>query len=481
MLILTSAKFIDNLHVMEPVIDKEILKAVSRVSDLTGIKSYAVGGFVRDHLLGIKSQDIDFVVEGDSISFAEKTAELLGRKKVIKYPRFKTAKIVFRKQSVEFVSARSEKYISGSRKPVVSNSSLYNDLLRRDFTVNALALPVLNGEFGEVIDHFNGLSDLENKILRTPLDPDITYSDDPLRMLRCIRFSSVLGFRIEGSSFEALSRNAEKTKTISAERITDEFFKMISSASPVKAVYLMYKCGLLEQIFPELTALKGIDEIDGIRHKDGFIHTLKVLHSISKATDKRELRIAALMHDIGKPSTKYFKKGQGWTFHAHDEKGSEMFKVIAKRLKWSNELTDYAVKIIKLHHRPISLAQEEVTDSGVRRLLFEGGDAVEDLMLLCRADITTANKNKLRKYLENFDLLTIKLQEVEEKDRLRNFKPPITGEDIMKALNENPGPKIGKIKNIIVEAILNGDIENDRRSAEELMYSLIREGKSENE
>jgi len=481
MLILTSAEFIDNLHVMEPLIDKEILKAVSRISDLAGIKCYSVGGFVRDHLLGIKSQDIDFVVEGDSIAFAERTAELLGRKKIIKYPRFKTAKIVFRKQSVEFVSARSEKYKPGSRKPVVSNSTLYNDLLRRDFTINAMALPVINGKFGEVIDHFGGLSDLENKILRTPLDPDITYSDDPLRMLRCIRFSSVLGFRIERSSFEALSRNSDRINMISEERISDEFFKMMASSSPVKAVYLMYKCGLLEQIFPELAALKGVDEIDGIRHKDGFIHSLKVLYNISKITDNKKLRIAALMHDIGKPCTKYFKKGQGWTFHAHDEKGSEMFKAIAKRLKWSNELTDYVAKIIKLHHRPISLAQEEVTDSGVRRLLFEGGDAVEDLMLLCRADITTANKNKLRRYLENFDILTLKLQEVEEKDRLRNFKPPISGEDIMGALNEGAGPKVGKIKNIIVEAILNGDIENDRRSAEQLMYSLIREEKSKNE
>lgn len=481
MLILTSDKFIDNLRIMKPQIDKEILSAVSRSAEDTGMKCYAVGGFVRDFLLGIKSQDIDFVIEGDSIEFAEKTAELLGRKKVVKYPRFKTAKIVFRKQSVEFVSARSEKYKPGSRKPSVANSTIYEDLLRRDFTVNALAIPIVKGEFGEVIDYFDGLSDLKKKILRTPLDPDITYSDDPLRMLRCIRFASVLGFRIDRSSFEALSRNADKIKMISAERISDEFFKMISSSSPVKAVYLMYKCGLLDHIFPEITALKGIEEINGVRHKDGFIHTLKVLYNISGTTDKKELRTAALMHDIGKPSTKYFRKGQGWTFHAHDEKGSEMFKAIAKRLKWSNELTDYVVKIIRLHHRPISLAQEEVTDSGVRRLLFEGGDAVEDLMLLCRADITTANKNKLKKYLENFDDLTTKLQEVEEKDRLRNFKPPVTGEDIMKALNENAGPKIGRIKNKIVEAILNGDIENDRVSAEELMYSLIREEKSENE
>jgi len=464
---------------MKTEIDPAILKAVYKVSSITGIRCYAVGGYIRNCLLNIRSEDIDFVVEGDSLDFAKRTAEFLGRKKIIKFPRFKTAKFVYKKQSVEFVSARSEIYDPGSRKPIVKCSSLYEDLSRRDFTINALAAPIQENGFGEIIDHFGGMDDLKSGILRTPLDPDVTYSDDPLRMLRCIRFASVLGFKIDRKSFEAITTNASRIKIVSVERISDEFFKMLSSKNPVKAVFMLFKTGLLKELFPELTDLCGVEEKDGVSHKDVFIHTLKVLNNISKSTFNKDLRLAAIMHDIGKPATKYFRKDQGWTFHGHDDKGSDVFRKIAERFKWSNELTAYVIKIIKLHHRPISLAQEEVTDSGVRRLLFEGGDDVDDLMMLCRADITTANKNKLKRYLENFDNLSIKLKEVDEKDKLRNFKPPVNGEDIMIALNENGSPKVGKIKNMIVEAILNGEIGNNRESALKLMNKLIKEQKAE--
>lgn len=462
---------------MKTLIDPEILRAVCSAEEITGFKCYIVGGYLRNRILGIESDDFDFVVEGDSLLFAEKVAEILGRKKIVKFPRFKTAKVVFRRKSIEFVSARSEKYNPESRKPVVRNASLLNDLSRRDFTINALASRVSKTGTGEIIDFFEGIIDLERKILRTPLDPDITYSEDPLRMMRCIRFASTLNFKINGDSFAAISRNIERIRIVSVERISDEFFKILSSGNPVKGIYLLYKSGLLKELLPELTNLHGIDERDGIKHKDTFIHTLKVLYNISKTTEKTDLRLAALMHDIGKAKTKYFKSEQGWTFHGHDEKGSEMFEKIAKRMKWSNSITDYVSKIIRLHHRPISLAKEEVTDSGVRRLLFEGGESVEDLMLLCRADITTGNKNKLKKYLENFDNLTEKLLQVEEKDKLRNFKPPITGEDIMKAIGQKEGPEIGRIKKIIVDSILSGEISNERESAIKLLNKIITEEK----
>jgi len=462
---------------MKTKIDPEILRAVCTAEKITGNKCYIVGGYIRNHLLGLDSGDFDFVIEGDSLNFAEKVADLLGRKRIIKFPRFKTAKVVYKRKAIEFVSARSEKYVPGSRKPIVENASLYNDLSRRDFTVNAMASRVSETESDEIIDFFNGIDDLKRNILRTPLDPDVTYSEDPLRMMRCIRFASVLNFKIESGSFEAISRNINRIHIVSVERISDEFFKILSSRNPVRGVYLLYKSNLLKELFPELTDLQGIDIKDGVRHKDTFIHTLKVLYNISKSSEKPQLRLAALMHDIGKAKTKYYRSDQGWTFHGHDEKGAEMFFKIAKRMKWSGDITEYVSKIIRLHHRPISLAKEEVTDSGVRRLLFEGGECVDDLMTLCRADITTANKNKLKKYLENFDQLSTKLIQVEEKDRLRNFKPPVNGDDIMKVLGQKEGPEIGRIKKIIVDAILNGDIGNEREPAMNLLKNIISEKK----
>ncbi|HQO10205.1 MAG TPA: CCA tRNA nucleotidyltransferase [Clostridiales bacterium] len=462
---------------MKVEIDRDILKAVQIAEEETGSKCYLVGGFIRNRLLGYESEDIDFVIEGDSLLFAEKTAEILGRKRIIKFPRFKTAKIVYKKKAIEFVSARSEKYKSDSRKPDVRSASLFCDLSRRDFTINALALSVRHTDTSDLIDFFNGKQDLVKKILRTPLEPKITYSEDPLRMLRCIRFSSVLGFKIDPLSFSAISENKERIHIVSVERISDEFFKILGSKNPVKGVYFLFRSGLLKEIFPELTDLCGIEEKDGIRHKDTFIHTLKVLFNISKVSNDIKLRLAALMHDIGKSKTKYFRPDQGWTFHGHDDKGSEMFFNIADRMKWSNDIREYVSKIILLHHRPISLAKEEVTDSGVRRLLFEGGCLVDDLMLLCRADITTANKNKLNKYLENFDNLSKKIVQVEEKDKLRNFKPPLGGDDIMKLFGIKEGPEIGRIKKQIVDAILSGEIDNDKDSAMEMLSKIIMEEK----
>ncbi|MBU4487101.1 MAG: CCA tRNA nucleotidyltransferase [Candidatus Delongbacteria bacterium] len=463
---------------MKMIIEPEIFKAICMAEKSSGYKCFVVGGYIRNHLLGLKSDDIDFVIEGDSLLFAEKVAEILGRRKVIKFPRFKTAKVVYKKKSIEFVSARSEKYEPDSRKPAVENSTLFNDLSRRDFTINALAAEITEFGVGEIIDHFGGMNDLQKRILRTPLSPVETYSEDPLRMLRCIRFASTLNFNIERKSFEAITSNVERLDIVSVERISDEFFKILSSINPVKGILLLYRTNLIKKLFPEIADLTGMDDRGGIRHKDVFVHTLKVLYNISKTTDKLELRLAALMHDIGKPKTKYFKNEQGWTFHGHDEKGAELFNEIAKKFKWSNGISDYVSKIIRLHHRPISLTKEEVTDSGVRRLLYEGGESVDDLMLLCRADITTANKNKLKKYLENFDKLSNKILEVEEKDKLRNFKPPINGVDIMTAFNEKEGPTIGRIKKIIVDAILSGEIGNNRESAIGLLNKLIIEEKA---
>jgi putative nucleotidyltransferase with HDIG domain len=457
---------------MKVTIDENIRSALESAEKETGFSCYVVGGYVRNLLLGLSSDDIDFVIEGDSLLFAREFARITGKKKIIEFPRFKTAKINYRGTSIEFVAARSEKYFPGSRNPEVEFSSLINDLERRDFTINALASRVSGPDSGKIIDHFGGIDHINKRLLKTPLTPYETYRDDPLRMLRCIRFAATLGFKIDKDSFDGIISNSDRIDIISVERVSEEFFKIISSKNPVRGIWLLFRSGLLERIVPELTDLTGLEEKEGIGHKEMFIHTLKVLHKICRMTDKTELRLAALMHDIGKSKTKYFRKGQGWTFHGHDEKGAQMLEDISKRLKWSNDLTSYVSKIIRLHHRPISLTKDEVTDSGVRRLLFEGGDDVEDLMTLCRADITTSNKIKLNRYLENFDRLKIKIGEVEEKDRLRNFKPPLTGEEIMEFFGIEPGPKVGEIKKIILEAVLSGEISNEKEPAVELLEKI---------
>ena len=462
----------------DKAIEKNILEVIRKTAIDENINVFLVGGYVRDIILVRESNDIDLVVEGDAINFAKEVAQRLKRKKIVTFPRFKTAKLTYRNYDIEFVSARKESYNKLSRNPIVSGGNLAEDLARRDFTINTLAINI--DSMDETINQFGGIEDIRKKIIRTPLDPDITYSDDPLRMLRAIRFASKLNFKIEKTSFDAIKNNSYRLDIISEERITDEFFKILKSNFPVKGIFLLEKSGLLKIIFPELSELKGQEIKDGIGHKDNFVHTLKVLNNISKQTKDYKLRLAALMHDIGKPKSKYFKKGIGWTFHGHDDEGSKMFAKIAKRLKWPNEVTDYVVKMIALHHRPISLTKEEVTDSGVRRFLFEGGELVDDLMLLCRADITTSNKKKINKYLDNFDKLSEKLVMVEEKDKLRNFKPPITGLDIMKEFTIGEGPLIGKVKKEIVDAIINGSIKNDKESAVKMLKSIKKRLQNEN-
>ena len=455
---------------MENTIERKILRVIQEASNEENVDVFLVGGYVRDIILVRKSNDIDFVIEGDSLEFARKVADKLKRKKIVTFPKFKTAKLTYMNYDLEFVSARKESYNESSRNPEVSIGSLAEDLSRRDFTINTLAINI--NELDKIIDMHNGVEDIHKKVIQTPLDPDITYSDDPLRMLRAIRFASRLNFKIEKRSFDAIKKNSSRMDIVSEERITDEFFKILKSNFPVKGIYLLEKSGLLKIIFPELNDLKGQEIKDGVGHKDNFIHTLKVLNNISKRTTNYKLRLAALMHDIGKPQVKYYKKNIGWTFHGHDDVGSKMFIKIAKRLKWPNDVTEYVSKMIALHHRPISLTKEEVTDTGVRRFLFEGGDFVDDLMLLCRADITTLNKKKLNKYLDNFDKLSEKLIVVEEKDKLRNFKPPINGQDIMKEFKTGEGPLIGKVKKEIVDAIINGSISNDKEAAVELMKTI---------
>ncbi|MBN2790320.1 MAG: HD domain-containing protein [Candidatus Delongbacteria bacterium] len=450
--------------------DENIFEIISDIALQENVKVFLVGGYVRDIMLDRRSNDIDFVVEGDSLQFARIVAKRLNRKKVVEFPKFQTSKLSYKEYDLEFVTARKESYLENSRNPEVEKSNLPEDLKRRDFTINTLAIDLNDRE--NIINLFNGIEDIKSRIIRTPLDPDITYSDDPLRMLRAVRFASRFNFKIEKESFEAIKRNASRLDIVSEERISDEFFKILLSDYPVKGIYLLDQAGLLETILPELSQLKGIEILDGTGHKDNFIHTLKVLNNISKITKSLKLRLSALMHDIGKPKSKYFKKGVGWTFHGHDDVGVKIFTEIAKRLKWPNDITEYVSKMINLHHRPISLTKEEVTDSGVRRFLFEGGELVDDLMLLCRADITTSNKKKLNNYLDNFDKLSEKLIVVEEKDKLRNFKPPVNGIDIMNEFSINEGPIIGQIKKEIVDSIINGSIPNEKEAAMNLLKKI---------
>lgn len=460
---------------MKLSIDEKIVLQIGMIAERENFEVYAVGGFVRDKILGLISKDVDFVVVGEALKFAEICARELCHGKIVVYQRFQTAKLPLRDYEVEFVSARSERYMENSRKPVVVFADLLSDLSRRDFTINAMAVKISGDQIGEVIDHFNGLQDLQAGIIKTPLEPEETYSDDPLRMLRAIRFAARLGYQIEEKSFLAISKQAPRLSIISAERVTDEFFKILSCKAPASGVKLLDECGLLNIFLPELTALKAEDSMDGSGHKNMFTHSLKVLENISAVSTDLKVRLAALFHDIGKPAVKYYKKGSGWTFHGHDDRGAKMIHSIAKRLKWPLDLSEYLSKMIRLHHRPIALSKEEVTDSGVRRFLFEGGDQVEDLMLLCRADITTANQKKQIEYLQNFDKLTVLLEQVEEKDRLRNFKPPLDGEYIMQTFNLQPGRTVGVMKQGLTDAIVNGEIANTIEAAEQFLDQLYSE------
>ena len=449
----------------------DFFKVIGAACDEAKVQGYVIGGYVRDCLLKRDCKDIDIVVTGSGIELAEKTAKKLGPDvHVTVFRNFGTAMLMFDGWNIEFVGARKESYRTESRKPIVEEGTLVDDQNRRDFTINAMAIGLNGPDYGKLVDPFGGVKDMEAGILRTPLEPSITYSDDPLRMMRAIRFASQLGFTIEPNSLNAISENKERIKIVSRERISDELNKILLSPVPSVGFKLLFDTGLLKIIFPQMTALYGVDFVAGKGHKDNFYHTLQVVDNISRYTNNLWLRWAAVLHDIAKPATKRFEEGTGWTFHGHEDKGARMVPQIFTQLKLPlNEKMKYVQKLVLLHLRPIVLSQSIVTDSAVRRLLFEAGDDIDDLMTLCQADITSKNEIKVKKYLNNFELVKQKLVEVESKDQLRNWQPPVTGEMIMEAFDLKPGPEIGVIKNAIREAILDGEIKNDIREAWDFM------------
>jgi len=453
-------------------IQHPIFKIISTSAQQLGLESYVIGGFVRDYILkrGL-AKDIDIVAIGSGIELAKQVSKNLSdAPKVQLFKTYGTAMLRHDGIEIEFVGARKESYKEHSRNPIVENGSLQDDQNRRDFTINALALNLSENNFGNLLDPFDGIRDLETKIIRTPLDPDITYSDDPLRMMRAIRFATQLNFTIEGASLNAITRNAGRIDIITKERIVTELNKILESPIPSIGFLLLEKTGLLKRIIPELINLKGIDEVEGQRHKDNFYHTLEVVDNISKHTNNLYLRWAALLHDIGKAPTKRFNKKVGWTFHGHEFEGSKMVFRLFKRLKMPlNDKMKFTQKMVLMSSRPIVLAQDIVTDSAVRRLVFDAGDYVDDLMTLCEADITTKNPKRFKKYHNNFQLVRQKIVEVEERDHIRNFQPPVSGEEIMKAFNLKPSREIGIIKEHIKEAILEGEIPNDHEAAYNLM------------
>ena len=455
----------------------DIFKLISETADEVGVECYAVGGYVRDIFLSRKSKDIDVVVVGSGIETARALCKKLGRHAHISvFKNFGTAQVKYGDKEIEFVGARKESYSHDSRKPVVEDGTLEDDQNRRDFTINAMAVCLNKDRFGDLVDPFGGQYDLEDKLIRTPLDPDITFSDDPLRMMRCIRFASQLNFYIEDETFEALERNKERINIISKERISDELNKIILSPTPSKGFVELDRCGLLPLIFPELAALQGIEVKNGRGHKDNFYHTLEVLDNVAKKSDNLWLRWAAILHDIGKPKTKRWEPRNGWTFHNHNFVGEKMVPDIFRNMKLPmNEKMKYVQKLVGLHMRPIVIADEEVTDSAVRRLLFEAGDDIDDLMLLCEADITSKNELRKQRFLDNFKLVRQKLKDLEERDRIRNFQPPVDGTEIMQTFGLQPCREVGILKSAIKDAILDGVIPNEHDAAYTFMLERAKE------
>ncbi|MGB9771411.1 MAG: CCA tRNA nucleotidyltransferase [Candidatus Kapaibacteriota bacterium] len=462
------------------ITDRKVLK-IKELADKHNFQVYLVGGYVRDYFLNRPTQDADFTVVGDAIEFAKIVAEHF-HSKVVAYPRFFTAMVPIGDVEYEFVGTRKEFYLTKSRKPIVSIGTLEDDLRRRDFTINALAVSLSNDSFGKVIDLFDGYKDIQNKIIRTPLDPRATFDDDPLRMLRAIRFASQLDFTIEDNTFQAIKEMCERIRIVSQERITNELLKIIDSTNPGKGFTLLYDSNLLEIIFPELYALAGVEtkEENGIvySHKDVFFHSLKVLDKVAQNTDNTYLRLAALLHDIGKAKTKRFIPGVGWSYHGHEEVGARMVANIFRRLKLPLDRIEYVEKLVRLHQRPMALVDDGVTDSAIRRLAAYAGDALEDLFLLCRCDITTNNPNLSKKYLNNYQKVWNKVLKVQEKDKLREFQSPVRGEEIMEIFGLQPSPEVGVIKTAIEEAILDGIIPNEYEKA--LQFVLERKENWEN-
>jgi poly(A) polymerase len=452
-----------------------LLVTVGRCADAAQLEAYVVGGYVRDHLLGLGDRDIDVVVLGDAPAFARDVADALGKDTVVTFERFGTAQVPLGHGKIEFVQARSERYTTDSRKPLVESGSLQDDLVRRDFTVNAMAAGLNASRFGELVDPFDGQTDLERRILRTPRDPASTFEDDPLRIMRAFRFAAQLGFTIDPAALEAVHTMKDRLSIVSQERITDELLKLLMTAQPSNGLRPMQDAGVMQLVFPELSQMAGVDQRKDHHHKDVFLHTCIVVDNIARMTDNLWLRFTALVHDIAKPRTKAFKEGIGWTFHGHEELGARMMKGIFRRLRLPLESLAYVEKLVRLHLRPMALVDDIVTDSAVRRLVFESGNDIDDLMLLCRADITSKNPKLVDRYLRNYDVVMQKIREVEEKDRLRNWQPPVKGDEIMEVCGIPPGRKVGELKKAIEEAVLEGIIPNDHNAALDYLMK-VKEG-----
>lgn len=463
------------MYLKEDLDKVPVFKTVAKAAGSLSFETYAVGGYVRDLLLKRPCKDIDFVCVGSGIQLAEAVANALGNAPVTTFKNFGTAMVKYRDFDLEFVGARKESYRSDSRKPIVEDGTLDDDQKRRDFTINAMAISLNEKNYGELVDPFGGVAHLSNKIIQTPLSPEITFSDDPLRMLRAIRFASQLNFDIEADTFEAIIKSASRLKIISMERISEELNKIILSPVPSYGFKLLFQSGLLKEFFPEMVALHGVEYVDNKAHKDNFFHTLQVLDNVAKVSNDLWLRWAAILHDIAKPATKRFDPEVGWTFHGHEDKGARMTPGIFRRMKLPmNEKMNFVQKLVRLHLRPIALVKE-VSDSAVRRLLFEAGDDVDALMILCRADITSKNAEKVTKYLRNFEKVQQKMVELEERDKIRNFQPPVTGDEIMRLFNLPASRIIGDIKDEIKDAILDGKIRNSREEALELLNKIAKE------
>ncbi|RPI71517.1 MAG: HD domain-containing protein [Ignavibacteriales bacterium] len=459
-------KIVDHLN------NLSFIETASSVAAKMGIELYVVGGYVRDIILERKKYEIDFLIVGDGTEFAKKYAEALGEKNVSVFKNFGTAHFRYNDFDFEFVGARKESYSKESRNPEVAAGTFEDDISRRDFTVNTLAVSLNKKNFGELIDLFNGIDDLKNKLIKTPLNPEITFNDDPLRMMRAFRFAAQLQFRVADEIIDTSKNLKERLKIVSQERITDEFLKILSSPKPSVGLNLLYETELMDVVFPEVSNLAGVDQRKDYHHKDVFKHTLMVVDNISKETENVWLRFASLVHDIAKPATKKFIEGTGWTFHGHEELGARMLKGIFRRLKLPMNKLEYVSKLVRLHLRPMALAGEEVTDSAIRRLIVDAGEDLEDLITLCRADITSKDPNKISEYLGNYERVMKKVWEVEEKDKLRSFQSPVRGDEIMKICNLKPSKKVGEIKEAIEEAILEGKIGNNYEEAYEYLLKI---------